>query len=41
MTATVRMATRRDYHAFVKVRAEWLDRFCGVHPAALWNTQEM
>lgn len=33
MTAELRMGTRRDYHAFVKVRAEWLDRFCGAHPA--------
>lgn len=33
MTKDVRMATRRDYHALVKVREEWNDRFCGAHRA--------
>ena len=33
MIRCVRMATRRDYHAMVKVRAEWLDGYCGAHRA--------
>ena len=33
MTECTRIATRRDYHAMVRIRAEWIDRFCDDHPA--------
>jgi GNAT superfamily N-acetyltransferase len=28
------MVARRDYHDLIRVRAEWLDHFCGNHPAS-------
>ncbi len=34
MDSSLRMATRRDYHGCIKLRAEWLDRFCAAHPPA-------
>ena len=34
MDSDLRVATRRDYHECIKLRAEWLDRFCAVHPPA-------
>lgn len=33
MNGEIRTATRRDYHALVAVRAEWLDTYCRIHPA--------
>lgn len=33
MNGGVRLATRKDYHAMVGVRARWLDSFLAAHPA--------
>jgi len=32
-TKKLRIATRRDFHAFVKLREEWFDIFYKAHPA--------
>lgn len=32
MSIEVRMADSRDYRAVIRLRAEWLDRFCANHP---------
>lgn len=33
MAPSLRIATRRDARSLLRVRAEWLDRFCQAHPA--------